>query len=145
MPSPEIAVTGMNELRRSLRELADDNGWRAPLRDAYRNVATLVEGEARQRANTPRATLAGTSATMGGRAAASIRGKGTTTGASLDAFKGAPWGPGWNFGSLGARRQFPRKTTPDYNLYAAVEDKRQAISDGFAEEVERALARAFPD
>ena len=49
-----------------------------------------------------------------------------------------------SFGSGGAHAQFPRKREPDYNLYVAVEDKREQITNEFAEAVEDALNRAFP-
>ena len=82
---------------------------------------------------------------MGGRAIATIKAKGTTTGASLQAFKGIAYGAGWNFGSSGRFRQFPVKTRPDYSLYSAVEAKRGQINDEFAEAIEYALESAFPE
>lgn len=141
----EIKVDGMRELRKSLRDLSDDNGWRAPLKEAYGTVGKLVEGEAQSRARRGAVTLSGTSASMGAKAVASIKGKGTTTGASLVAFKGIPWGSGWNFGSSGRYRQFPAKVTPDYNLYRSVEDKREQITNEFLDVIEAALDQAFPD
>jgi hypothetical protein len=145
MATPEIAVDGMKELRKSLRDLSTDNGWRQPLKEAYGAVGSLVQDEAQNRARSGGVTLAGTRASMGSKAVGSIRGKGTTTGASLQAFKGIPWGPGWNFGSSGGHRQFPAKATPDYNLYKAVEDKREQINNEFAEAIEYALEQAFPE
>ena len=141
----EIQVGGMKELRKALREFSDDNGWRGPLKEAYGAVATVVQDAAQSRARGGATTLSGTRASMGSRAIGSIRGKGTTTGASLVAFKGVPWGPGWNFGSKGKYPQFPAKATPDYNLYKAVEDKREQITNEFAEAVEYALEQAFPE
>ena len=145
MAAPEIAVTGMKETRKALRDFGADNAWRAPLRDAYRGVGTLVEGDARRRASTARPTIAGSVATMGSRAVASIRGKGTTTGATLEAFKGIPYGAGWNFGTTGRFRQFPTRAEPDHALYAAVKDKREQITNEFAERIGDALERAFPE
>lgn len=133
----------MKELRKGLRTMSSDNGWRAPLRDAYRAVGTLTESEARSLAGQARPTLGGTSATMGGAAIGSIKGKGTTTGASLAAGTGVPWFSGWNFGSTGKYRQFPAKTSPDYNLYKAIENKREEITETFAKEVDAALDREF--
>lgn len=145
MAKSEIEVEGARELRKALRDFSADNGWRKPLKEAYATVAGVVQDEAQSRARSGATTLAGTSSSMGSKAVASIRGKGTTTGASLVAFKGVPWGPGWNFGSTGAHRQFPAKQTPDYNLYKAVEDKRQQIQDEFGEAIEYALEQAFPE
>jgi len=141
----QIKVEGMKELRKALRDLSDDKGWRAELREAYRAVSSLVEGEARSRAGSGQTTLAGTGASMGSRAIASIRGKGTTTGATLEGGKGVAWFGGWNFGSGGAYRQFPARRDPDYTMYAAVEEKRAQITDEFAEAVETALQQAFPE
>ena len=139
----EIQVEGMKEVRKALRTFSTDNGWRAPLKDAYGDVARLVEIEAQTRARRGATTLAGTSASMGGRAAGSIKGKGTTTGASLQGGKGIAYFAGWNFGSKGAFRQFPAKATPDYAMYAAVADKREQIMNEFAESVGDALDREF--
>ena len=138
-----VEIDGMKEVRKGLRTFSSDNGWRAPLRDVYRKVGTLTESEARSLAGQARPTLGGTSATMGGAAIGSIKGKGTTTGASLEAFKGIPGGSGWNFGSSGAHRQFPAKARPDYNLYKAVENKRDEITETFADEIDAALNKEF--
>jgi hypothetical protein len=138
-----IQVEGGKELRKSLKTFSDDNGWRAPLRDAYRKVGTMTESEAKSLAGQGRPTLGGSVATMGGQAIGSIRGKGTTTGATLEAFKGVPHGPGWNFGSSGRYRQFPSKSKPDYALYQAVENKRDEIVETFGDEIDAALNKEF--
>lgn len=141
---PEIKVEGMKDLRKALRDMSEDKGWRGELREVYRAVATLVEGEAHNRAGAGAVTVVGTHASMGSRAIASIKGKGTTTGSTLQGGAGVPWFGGWNFGTSGAHRQFPAKRSPDYNLYAAVADKRDQITNEFAEAVEDALNSAFP-
>lgn len=141
----EIQVDGMREVRKALRDMSDDTGYRQPLKEAYGAVGSLVEGGARSLAGQPRPTLGGSVASMGTKAIGSITGKGTTTGASLVAFKGIPWGPGWNFGSTGGRRQFPAKATPDYSLYTAVAENREQITNEFAEAVGDALEQAFPE
>ena len=130
----EIQVTGMKEVRKGLKEFSSDNGWRAPLRDAYRGVASLVEGKARSKASSSR---------MGSQARASIQGKGTTTGASIVAFKGVAWGPGFEFGSSGRYPQFPPKQTGGYHLYPAIDESRDEIVNTFAESVDDALNREF--
>lgn len=142
-PAAEIQIEGMKEVRKSLKEFSTDNGWRPVLRGSYGSVASMVEGEARTRAATPRPTLGGSMATMGGRAINSIKGKGSTTAATLNAFRGVAYGPGWNFGSKGRFRQFPRKAVPDYNLYAAIGDKRDQIVNEFGEKISSALDREF--
>lgn len=141
----QLKVEGMKELRKALRDMASDTTWRSELREAYRAVSSLVEGESRSRAGSGGSTLAGTGASMGSKALASIRGKGTTTGATLEGGKGIAWFGGWNFGSSGAYRQFPARRDPDYTMYAAVEEKRAQITDEFAEAVEAALQQAFPE
>jgi hypothetical protein len=144
-PAAEIALVGMKETRKALRDFGADSGWREPLRDAYREVADDVAAEGRSRAARARPTLGGSSATMGNRAISSITGKGTTTEARIVAFRGVPWGPGWNFGSKGRFRQFPVKAVPDYNLYTTIADRRERISETFADRIGDALERAYPD
>ena len=143
MASPEIALIGMKETRKAFKDFGSDGGWRGPFKDAYGSVGTLVEGESRSLAGQSRPTLGGSVASMGSRAVGSIKGKGTTTAATLTAFKGVPYGPGWNFGSKGAYRQFPTKATPDYALYKAVENKRQQINDEMLDVISEALDQSF--
>lgn len=129
-----VQVTGMKEVRKSLKEFSSDNGWRAPLRDAYRDVASLVAGKAQGKAGASR---------MGSVARGSIRGKGTTTGASIEAFKGVPWGPGFEFGSGGRYPQFPPKRKGGYHLYPAIDESRAEITETFATSVDAALNKEF--
>lgn len=145
MARSEIELEGGRELRKALRDFSTDNGWRSPLKEAFQEVGKLVERESRSLAGRALPTIGGSMAPMSSRAIASIRGKGTTTAASLQAFKGAAEGPGQNFGSTGRYRQFPRKQKPDRALYKAVEEKREQITNEFAEAVEYALESAFPE
>lgn len=135
MPTPEIAAIGLKETRKAFKDFGADNAWRAPLREVYRGIGSTVETEAKSRAGQARPTIAGTMATMGGPGIASIKGKGTTTNATISGGAGVAWFGGWNFGTNGAFRQFPRKVDPDYNLYAAVAAKRDEISESFLDQV----------
>jgi hypothetical protein len=130
----EVQVTGMKEVRKALKEFSSDNGWRAPLRDADRDVARLVETKAVGKAGSSR---------MGHVARGSIKGKGTTTGASIEAYKGVPWGPGFEFGSGGRYPQFPPKKVGGYHLYPSIDESRGEITETFAESVDSALNKEF--
>ena len=145
MATPEVAVVGLTETRKAFRDFGADTSWREPFKGAYGRAAQIGQDEGQSRARRGATTLAGTHASMGGAAVGSIRGKGTTTAATLTAFKGIPWGPGWNFGSTGRYRQFPAKATPDYNLYAGIAAKREEIETVFIEAIGDALDTAFPD
>jgi hypothetical protein len=138
-----VEIEGMKEVRKSLKEFSSDNGWRAPLREVYRGVASMTESASRATAGESRTNLAGGVARLGGQGVASIKGKGTTTGATLSGLKGIPWGAGSNFGSGGAFRQFPSKASPDYFLYKTIEEKRDEIVEQFAREIDAALDREF--
>lgn len=138
-----IHVEGGKELRKSLKTMSSDNGWRAALRDSYRKAASVGEGEARSLAGQGRPTLGGTSANMGSAAIGSIKGKGTTTAATMTGGTGIRWFGGWNFGSAGRYRQFPAKTSPDYNMYTAIENKRDEIVETFGNEIDAALNKEF--
>jgi hypothetical protein len=126
-----IQVTGLKELRKSLRGFETDANWRPALRNAYTDVAQMTEVAARASAGGSR---------MGGAARATIIGKGTTTKATLKGGSGGvPWFVGHNFGSR-RFRQFPVKTTPDYHLYATIEKNREQVQSGFLDAIDRELA-----
>ncbi len=129
-----VQVEGMKEVRKALKEFSSDNGWRAPLRDAYRDVASLVQSKAQAKAGASR---------MGHVARASIQGKGTTTGASIQAFKGVAWGPGFEFGSAGRYPQFPPKKAGGYHIFPAIDESRGEITEAFATSVDAALNKEF--
>lgn len=145
MATPEIAVTGLKETRKAFRDFGADNGWRGPFKDAFGTVAGVVQDEAQSRARQSRPNMAGGTARVGSKGVASIKGKGTTTAATLTAFKGVPWGPGNNFGTIGRYGQFPAKTEPDYFLYAGVAAKREEIENVFIVSIGDALDQSFPD
>lgn len=129
-----VEVIGMKEVRKSLKAFSSDNGWRAPLRDAYRDVARLVENKSVGKAESSR---------MGHVARGTIKGKGTTTGASITAYKGIAYGPGHEFGSGGRYPQFPPKRVGGYHLYPAIDESRDEIVETFAESVDSALNKEF--
>lgn len=138
MAGSQIQLDGAKELRKALRDYSEDNGWRGPLKEAYGSVSTLVEGGARAKAQSrsnPR---------MGSRAAESIAGKATTTGARIEAYKGIPYGPGHEFGSI-RYRQFPGKREGGYNIYPTIDEKRAEIEEQFMSAIGDALERAFPE
>jgi hypothetical protein len=137
MAKPQLQIEGMRELRKALRDLAEDSTWRGELREVYRAVAFLVAEEAQRSAH------GRSSPRMGHVAAGSIKGKGTTTGATVTGGRGVAWFHGHEFGST-RYRQFPAVRRAGYNLYPAIESKERQIVEEFAEAIEDALSRAFP-
>ena len=79
---------------------------------------------------------------MGHVAIASIVGKATFTGASIQAFRGVPWGPGFEFGSH-KFRQFPATRKGGYNIYPTITAQREAIANDFLDATSAALDRVF--
>jgi len=129
----QIQVTGLKELRKSLRGFESDTDWRPALREAYTTTAKQVEQSALGRAGSSR---------MGSAARATIKGKGTTTGATLRGGSASvPWFVGFNFGSI-RYRQFPPKGNPDYVLYATMTAERDSIEAEFLGQIDRALSGA---
>ena len=126
----QIQLTGMKELRKSLRGFETDTNWRPALRDAYSSIATQVQAASLASASSSR---------MGSAARSSIKGKGTTTGATLSGGNGIPYFGGHNFGSI-RYRQFPAKASPDYHMYAVIERESERIRGDVLEKIESALA-----
>lgn len=130
----QVQVVGMKEARKGLKAFSSDNSWRPVLRGAYGEVSSLVEGKARTKATASR---------MGTVARGSIKGKATTTSASIGAYAGVPWGPGFEFGSGGRFPQFPAKKVGGYHLYPAIDEARDEIVETFGNAVDAALDREF--
>jgi hypothetical protein len=128
----QIQVTGLKELRRDLRKFETDTAWKPALKSAYLTIARDVEAKAVASASNSR---------MGSRARGSIKGKGTTTNASIQAGAGVPYYGGFEFGSI-RYRQFPPKREGGYHLYPTISENSDAISDQFLTEVDKALSAA---
>lgn len=128
----EIQVTGLKELRKSLKGFETDTNWRPALRLAYTTIAQDVAAAALAKAGGSR---------MGSAARATIQGKGTVTNASIRAGGNLPYYGGFEFGSA-RYRQFPAVQKSGYHLYPAIEDKREQIQADFMEQIDRALGQA---
>ena len=138
----KVQVHGLKELRRDLKALDSTGGYKAELRDAGKKAAEVVAEEARSRARRGATTISGTSASMGGAAIASIRALAGQTKATVALGKASiPYAGGWEFGSGGAHRQFPRKTPRGYNLYPAIDDKREEVIEVYSREIGSLLKR----
>lgn len=142
MATGRIEVTGLKELRRDLKALDAEGAYKAQLRDAGKQAAEVVAEEARNRARRGAVTLAGTRASMGGAAIASIRSLAGQTRATVALGKASiPYAGGWEFGSGGANRQFPARRQGGYNLYPAIEDKREEVIKVYSREIGALLKR----
>jgi len=78
---------------------------------------------------------------MGSAARGTIIGKGTATNASIKAGGGLPYYHGFEFGSA-RYAQFPPVNSGGYNLYPAIAESREQISNDFMDEIDRALSAA---
>lgn len=129
----QIQVEGIKEVRRALKGYETETEWKPALKGAYGNVARMVADKVRSRAAGSR---------MGSVARGSIQGKGTTTYAGIVAYKGVPWGPGHEFGSI-RYRQFPPKKIGGYHIYPTIGEDRDEIGEMFLEELDRAFSSDF--
>lgn len=142
MAAGRIEVHGLKELRRDLKALDAEGSYKAELRDAGKKAAEVVAEETRQRARRGATTIAGTHASMGGAAIGSIRSLAGQTRATVALGKASiPYAGGWEFGSGGAHRQFPRKKQDGYNLYPAIKDKRNEVIEVYSREIGHLLKR----
>jgi len=128
----------MRELRSGCRKLGAGKDLGGALREVFSTVGSLVEGTARQKASGTR---------MGSAAIGSIKGKGTTTAATLIAFAGktGDYGPGFAFGSSGAFPQFVPRQAGGGPLYQAVAEEGPRIKAEILDAIDFALAETFPD
>ena len=131
----KIKVVGLKELRRDLRKLSEDGAYKPGLRAAGMKAATVVADEARRTAARALPNHAGGVARMGP-ALGSIRPLASQRGAQV-AGGGAsyPWFGGDEFGSHGGHRsrQFPTAKEDGYNLYPAIERKRDETAKVYIE------------
>lgn len=140
-----VRVEGLRELRKELRALEGDGSWKAELREAGKAAAEVVASEARRTAAQGMTTLAGTPATMGGRAVASIRALAGQTRATVAGGKTSiPYYAGWEFGSAGHFRQFPPKAGSSHNLYPAIERKRGEVIRVYGDHIDALTRKHFP-
>lgn len=138
MSGGTVRLEGMRELRGGLRKLSTDNAWRGALREVYATIAQVVQNTARSKASSTR---------MGSAAVGAIKGKGTTTNATLIAFAGktGAYGPGFEWGSSGAFPQFVPRTPGGKSLYPAVAEESPRIQAEVLDAIDFALAETFPD
>ncbi len=138
MTGGTVRVEGLRELRSAARKLGAGKDLGGALREVFSTVASVVETRARSLASATH---------MGSAAIGSITGKGTTTAATLLAFKGktGDYGPGFAFGSSGAYPQFMPRQTGGGPLYQAVAQESGRIQVEILEAIDFALAETFPD
>jgi hypothetical protein len=125
-----IQVTGVKELRRDFRKYETDIGWKPIFKNAYLQGALIVQTSVLAKASSSR---------MGSRARGTIKGKGTTTMATITAGKGLDYYKGFEFGS-GRYRQFPPVQAGGYHLYPAIAENSERITATFFDEMDRGLA-----
>lgn len=129
----QIQVEGLKEVRKGFKQMGDAAGFRDAIKPVYAKISDRIASEAS-------ASAAGSR--MGHVAAGSIRGKATTTYAGISAYRGVPWGPGHEFGSI-RYRQFPPKQVGGYHIYPTIEKERDWIGDVMVDEAAQALKRAM--
>ena len=141
----EIRVEGLKELQKELRTLESDGTWKPELRAAGKGAAEIVATEAKRSAQAGKPTLAGTPASMGSRAVASIRALAGQTSATVAGGGAAvPWFAGWEFGSGGAYRQFPAKAGSSHNIYPAIDRKAGEVIEFYGDAIDRLTRKHFP-
>lgn len=128
--SAVIQVEGAKEFRKAVKGYETDTSWRPLFRTAYSTVAQAVAAGMQSQAQA--------TTRIGSAGAASISGKGTVTNATIKAFNGIPYGPGFNFGSH-RFRQFGPVTKPDHFMYAYLASHNAQIR----EQVQQALDAQF--
>lgn len=127
----QVQVTGLKEVRKAFKQMGDATGFRDAIKPVFAKISDRIASEAS-------ASAAGSR--MGHVAAGSIRGKATTTNASISAYKGVAWGPGHEFGSI-RYRQFPPKQVGGYHIYPTIAKERDWIGDTMVEEAANAFDR----
>lgn len=138
--SGPVRITGLRELRRDLKRLEPEGAWKATLKDAGMQAGEVVAGDARSRAARGATTLAGTGASMGHEAIASIRVLAQQTRVYVAGGSARiAWFAGWNFGSGGGHRQFPAKRSPDYTLYSAIEDNQADFVEAYKDGIDKLM------
>lgn len=149
-------VVGLNELRRELKRLDDEDSteWRKELARVNHDVAEFVVSKARP-------AMVGLGG-MGARAAATLSASrsGVASRLSLGGPK-APFAEGVEFGAIsGVPRRTARGTVEGWNqfkawrgsgsdagyaLFPAMRDNEDQIIEMYGDAVDRLMARAFPD
>lgn len=127
----QIQVEGLKETRKAFKQMGDATGFRDAIKPVFGKISDRIASESS-------ASAAGSR--MGHVAAGSIRGKATTTNASVSAYKGVPWGPGHEFGSI-RFKQFPPKQTGGYHIYPTIAKNRDWIGETMVEEADKAFSR----
>lgn len=135
MAGGRVNVVGLKELRRDLKALDSEGGYKAELKDAGRKAAEVVATEAR------RSALGAANPRMGSVAAMSIRALAGQTRATVAGGKASvPWYAGHEFGSA-RYRQFPRPRQGGYHLFPALGRKRDEVIEVYSNEIGALLKR----
>lgn len=136
-------VKGLKELRKALKTLDLQKG----LQQANKRVVNdVVVPEARRLGQRPAPNLAGGVSRLGTRGLKSIRGSATQTKAFILAgTKAVPWVAGFDFGSSGRYRQFPRAQKGGRVLYKAIENKNDELIGTYMDAIDELTREAFPD
>ncbi|HMV73206.1 MAG TPA: hypothetical protein PKB00_01415 [Microthrixaceae bacterium] len=142
-----VQVEGLAELQRGLRDLVGKDITRDVLKGANVHYAEFVTAKAQARARGyggVRSKAASGLSSRGEQRYAVIRMDGT----------GSPWLLGAEFGSLryhqfpswtGNRWTAPPDETPGYFLHPTIRDTAEEGAEFYADELDKALASAFPD
>lgn len=142
MANPQIKVTGLKELRATLKAMSEDTEWRGELKTINRAAAGVAVDEAQSLAGRGATIHSGKHATMGHVARATIRALGGANSAVLAGGSAAvPWFPPWNFG--GRANQFPSPGSPDNYLFRSIENKRNEIENVYLAGMDRFTAAKF--
>lgn len=121
----------IKQLRKALKTLGDEAKPAGKmLRGAYKKASDHVADRSQSKATASR---------MGSRARASIKPRATQTSGSIQAFKGIPYGPGFEFGS-NRFRQFPPPNRGGYHLYPTIAEEGPQIVEIFAEGLDELLS-----
>ena len=134
-----VKVEGLDQFRRELKKLADDDQFANDLKDANFEVASFVVERARSFAFTPLQRKAAESLKAGRQAARAVVSGG---GARYPFFAGA------EFGSIQFEQFDPwRGSSYDagYFLYPTIREQTPEIVEMYGEAIERITASAFPD
>jgi hypothetical protein len=134
-----VKVEGLDQFRRELKKLSDDNQFADDLKDANYAVASFVADKARGRASSPLQRKAAQSLKVGRQAARAVVSGG---GARFPFFAGA------EFGSI-RYEQFDAFRGSDANagyfLYPTIRDRTPEIVDMYSEAIGKITAKAFPN
>lgn len=136
-------VKGLKEMQKALKSLDLQKGLQKTNKAV---VNRIVVPEAKRLGQRSMVNLAGNATRLGTRGVASIRGGASQTKAHILAGKkSVPYYAGYDFGSSGRYRQFPRAKKGGRILYQAIENKHDEMIARWLDDAEDLLRDAFPD